>query len=336
VVKKFFKIDISSKKGGSKMNSRRASDLDGIILSTVPFRFKGIHGCDAIVAMPISYNFAKEGLDFVEKCLGIRAFDLFGIPSISKRVEDRSETAISTFKLAIEKHRAKEIVLIEHVDFHDCGKSSRFKNKIEEDYYHKKGLIDCKANILETFPGVTIRLIYARLNDLRIGLYEPNTRILFSEIFENAEEIFMANMPYRCKDSITCDSAIVACLDFRFRRETRSCARESLGIPVFDLVGLPGSSKGLLEDSQAGWKGINVAYTKHGCKKIVLFHHSDCAPYGGLVKYNGDHNAEELMHRGELRKLKKKITDKYSDVEVLMVYARLLGNYDQIQFVLFD
>ncbi|NTW27102.1 MAG: hypothetical protein HGA36_02135 [Candidatus Moranbacteria bacterium] len=318
------------------MSSRKLSSLDGTILSTVPFRFKGVSGCDAMVAMPISYNFAKEGLDFVEKCLGIQAFDLFGIPSISKRIENRSETAIGTLKLAIEKHNAKEIVLMEHVDFHDSGKSSRFRNKIEEDYFHKKGLVDCKLNILESFPHVTVRLIYARLNGLRIAEYEPGTRILFSEIFENAEEIFMANMPYRFKDEIYCDGAIVACLDFRFRRETRSCARESLNIPVFDLIGLPGSSKRLLENSETGWKGIDVAYTKHGCKKIVLFHHSDCAAYGGLKKFDGDHIAEESMHRGELRKLKKRITDKYPDVEVLMVYARVLGDYEQIQFVLFS
>ncbi len=320
------------------MHSRKIEDLEGKILSTVPFRFKGVSSCDAIVAMPISYNFAKEGLDFVEKNLGIHAFDLFGIPSISKRIENRSETATSTIKLAIESHKAKEVVLMEHVDFHNGGKSTRFPNKIEEDFYHKKGLIDCKKKILESFPKVSVRLIYARLNDFRIGPYEIGTRILFSEVFENSDEIFMSNMPYRFKDENACNCAIVACLDFRFRRETRSCARESLEIPVFDLIGLPGASKRLLENSETGWKGIDVAYAKHGCRKIVLFHHSDCAAYGGLKAFNGDLEAEELMHRFELRKLAKKITDKYSDVEVLMVYARLIDVDEQskIQFVLFE
>lgn len=302
----------------------------GTILSTVPFRFKGVHECDAIVAAPISFNFAREILDCVEYSFQIKAFDLFAIPSFSKHLKKDSETVLETIRLAFERHRAKQIFLFQHVDFHNNGGSSRFKTQIEEDYYHKAGLVECYEKIKAHYPEVQVRMVYARLVD-------NQKEIEISEIFLDQPERVRMVTDYRFKGVTECPASVLFCLDFRFRRETRACIRESLKIPVFDLNVLPGSSRRPLLDSPTSWKGLDLSCGKHGCKTVVLVHHAECLAYKKEVEgLKGGAVAEERMHRQEMRKLKERIKAKHPQVKVIMVYARLIEDQRYIQFVRFE
>lgn len=295
------------------------------VIATFPFRFKGVETCDVIVATPISFNFAREILQFVKVSLGINAFDLLGIPGFSKRFLRQSQTVVDSLNLASEKHEVKHIILCQHVDF---GESKRFKNQLQEDYHHIGGLISAREKIGQIYPGVKVTLIYARL-------VNNQTEIEFSEVFEKSQERVRLVTPYRFKGIHYCDSIVIKCLDFRLRAETRACVLDGLGIPAFDIIGLPGSAKSFLEDSGTAWRGIKVACEYHGCKRIVVVQHADCGAYGGSAAF-ANAEEEEIFHREELQKMKKKILEKYREVEVVMVYARIIADNTQIQFVLVE
>lgn len=307
----------------------RLADLGGSVLSTVPFRFKGITECDAIVAMPPGCNFTKEILDCAEISFGIKAFDAFAIPAFSKRLASESQTVFDTLNLAKKKHKAKQIILFQTVDVHENGKSNRFSNQALEDGYHISGLLKSRELILRKHPEMDVSLVY-------VTLVDDQSRIRMYEIHPNGEREVILRTKYRFKDIYQCDTALVRCIEFRCRKEDRSFVRYSLGIDLFGLIGFPGASKRFLEDSESAWKAINLACNNEGCKRIILMHHADCGAYGGIEAFDSDVVAEEVMHRNEMKKMKQMINGKYPAVDVIMVYVRLIDDQTKLQYVVFD
>lgn len=297
----------------------------GEVITTFPFRFLGVHKCSTIVAMPISFNFSYELLKFVEVSLGIKAFDLFGIPAFSKRFSEESKVVLDTLNLSKEKHAVEKVVFIQHVDFHKNGGSTRFGSQGEEDYHHKGGLIASMKKVRNLFPDVDVQLAYARLvNDQQ--------EIEIVEVFECGRERVMMVAPYRFRDVTTCNAAALFCLDFRFRKETRSCIRYSLGFPCFDIIGVPGAAKRFIEGSRVMRKALKVSYEQHGCRKLVVVHHQDCGAYGGSGSFLNPIE-EEVFHREQMSCFERKAKELYSDLEVTKVYARLVENRTKIQFI---
>ena len=294
------------------------------ILSTVPFRFKGIHDCDAIGVAPISFNFAKETLEFVEYSLGIRAFDLFSIPSFSKKLAEGSATVTSSLDLASSKHGINRVVLFKHVDVSLDG-SRRFENGIEEDYYHKRQLIDAKRRIIKKYRNVDVTMVYARL-------VNNDREIEFSEIFENGRERIRLVTPYRFKDVAHVNTAVMMCMDFRFRRESRACVRYSLKQEHFELIGLPGASKRFIEQSESAQKAIWHAIENHGVRRIILIHHADCGAYGGRTKFC-DSQGELEMHLNEMVKCEDFLKQEYPFLTVDKIYAQLIEDDEQVQYL---
>lgn len=299
------------------------------ILATVPFRFNGVDTCSAIAVMSPSFNFNAEMLGFMELSLGIKAFDLFCIPAFVNRLSEESETVTQTLSLARNKHEIERVTLLQHPDFYPIGEASRFATSIEEDVYHKAGLIKSAKNIHTKYPEVAVDLIYARIvND--------QTEIEFVEVFDCGRERVRLITPYRFKGVYQCDCAIILCLDFRFRKETRICVRDSLGFSSFDIIGLKGSTQGCLEEGRmVPWRAIDVAYHKHGCRKFPVIHHDDCGAYGGSGAFF-DSVTEEKFHREQINLFEEKFHKKYPDAQIIKIYARLIEDRSKIQFVLFD
>lgn len=293
------------------------------VLSTVPFRFKGVNSCDAIVAMPISYNFSNEMLGCMETSFGTKAFDLFGIPAFSKRLKQESQTVLNTLSFAIEDHHVDNIFLFQHVDFHENGRSNRFINRTEEDLYHKNGLMESRKVILKKYPNVEVFMTYARI-------VNKQKEIELLEILPSGKLRVRLVAPYR--GACGCDTAVVMCMDFRFRKESRACVRLSLGKESFAMIGFPGASKRFLEHSKSAWKAVKIACERYGCKKIIGIHHADCGAYGGTSSFIDKYN-EEIFHYGELTKLREEILKEYAHVEFVPVYVRLIENDTKIQFV---
>lgn len=294
------------------------------ILSTVPFRFKGIHGCDAIVAAPISFNFAREILEFVEVSLKIRAFDLFNIPSFSKKLAEGSATVTSSLDLASNKHGINQVVLFKHSDVGPHG-SRRFSSGFEEDCYHKVQLFDAKRRITKKYRDVKVSMIYVRL-------VNNDTEIEFAEVFEDGRERIRLVTEYRFKNVFHVETAVLMCMDFRFRRESRACVRYSLGCEHFELIGLPGASKRFIEQSPSAQKAIQHSVRNHGVKHFILIHHADCGAYGGKFECAGP-DEEFAMHANEMAACEKFLLEQYPFLSVDKVYAKLIEDDEKIQYL---
>jgi hypothetical protein len=297
------------------------------ILATVPFRFKDVDKCRAIAVMSPSFNFNSEMLGFMEFSLGIKAFDLFCIPAFTNRLLEESETVIKTFSLARDKHEIERVTFLQHPHCYPPGKASQFSAPVEEDAYHKAGLIKSAKNIRARYPEVETDLIYARI-------VNNQTEIEFVEVFDCGRERVRLITPYRFKDIYHCDCAIILCLDFRFRKESRICVRDSLKFSNFDIIGLKGSIQGFLEEGRmVPWEAIDAAYYERGCRKFPVIHHQDCGAYGGS-KYFVNSTVEENFHREQINLFEIKFKERYPDAEIIKIYARLIENETKIQFVL--
>lgn len=138
---------------------------------------------------------------------------------------------------------------------------------------------------------------------------------------------------FNYKDIHHCDAVVLTCIDFRFWRETVEFVEKELGIKVFDFPSLPGSVKAINEGNSLAMQCVGVPVELHHAKKIVLVNHQDCGAYGGSAKFNGDDEAEQKFHEGELKKAKEKILEKYPDKEVILVYAKLVNDKSNIEFI---
>ncbi|MFA7209529.1 MAG: carbonic anhydrase [Parcubacteria group bacterium] len=298
--------------------------LEGEVIATLPFN---VSKCDAIVAMPISFNFLGEMISCSRVVLGLEMFDLLGIQSFSKNFSRESRILTETLKIAVDKHDAERIVIFQHVDFLKDGiGSTRFGSRMDEDYYHKKGLVDAFRMVSGLHPNMRIDLIYVRL-------VKDQSEIEFSKVFEDGSEEVCLRTPYRFRGVTACPTTVIQCLDYRFRPATRICIREAFKIKYFNVIGLPGSVKSFLAESRTAWKSMQVAYEKYGCREFVLVQHADCGAYGGLSAFV-DAYEEECFQREELKRMRTKILDKYPDVGVMMIYVRVINGNKHMQFVL--
>lgn len=284
--------------------------------------------CDAIVAMPISFNFMDEMIDCVRAVLRIQVFDLLGIPGFSKHFSNESRVILETINLAISKHFVKHIVIFQHVDFAISNRSARFKNAFEEDYFHKRGLFDSYEKLRILYPDVKVTLIYARL-------IKDESEIEFSKIYEDNTEEVCLRAPYVFKGVNRCENTVIQCLDYRFRSGTRICIQEGFNVNHFNIIGLPGSAKSFLENSIAAWKGVGVAYEEYDCRSFIVVHHEDCGAYKDRLCL-ADAAEQEVFHKRQLFDMKARLLERYSDVKITMLYIRLIANRTKMQFVLVE
>lgn len=290
-----------------------------------PFLYEGVHNCPAVAIIPPNFPFSSSMFQCMEDSFGHRAFDSFLVPGFSSKLSKESRTVLAALDLAYKGHHIEEAVVFAHVDFHKQGFSTRFDTQIKEDCYHKGGLISSLRMLRKRYPKLNIRLVYARLVD-------DQKEIELSEIFECGRERIRLVTPYGFRGIFQCGAAIIICIDFRFRKETRIYVRNSLKIPTYDTIGIPGASKSFIDDARVSWKAIKVAYEQHGCRVFVIVHHQDCGAYGGSSFFSNPIE-EEHYHRDQMISFERKIKEKYPDVSIIKVYARLVDG-KKIQFVL--
>jgi carbonic anhydrase len=144
--------------------------------------------------------------------------------------------------------------------------------------------------------------------------------------------------PFKFKDIHTCEAVVLTCIDFRFWKETVEFVELELGIRNFDFPSLPGSAKAINESNgeDLAMSCISVPCDLHHVQKIVIVNHQDCGAYGGSTMFSGESEAEQKFHEGELKKAKEKILAKYPDKEVILVYAKLTDEKENIDFVKID
>ena len=141
---------------------------------------------------------------------------------------------------------------------------------------------------------------------------------------------------FQYKNIHSCEAVVLACLDFRFWKETMKFVEEELGIETYDFPKLPGAARVInecLNDDDIAMKCVGVPCDLHHVSKIVIVNHADCGAYGGSAKFSGDIEAEQKFHEEELRKAKEKISIKYPGKEIILAYAKLMDGGDNIEFV---
>jgi carbonic anhydrase len=144
---------------------------------------------------------------------------------------------------------------------------------------------------------------------------------------------------FNYKDVHSCEAVVLACIDFRFWRETMRFVEEELGLKSYDFPKLPGAAKSIndcLSEVDVAMKCIGVPCDLHHVEKIVIVNHADCGAYGGSVQFNGDAEAEQKFHEGELKKAKEKISAEYPGKEVILAYAKLVDGGENIEFIRID
>jgi len=143
--------------------------------------------------------------------------------------------------------------------------------------------------------------------------------------------------PFRFKDVHHCEAAVLSCIDFRFRQETEEFVRSFLGFQEFDPPKLPGSTQSFGTADQAlALKCITVPAKLHGVKTFILVHHQDCGAYGGSSSFNGDAEREQHFHEKELRSAKEIIQEIYPEKPVIMIYIRISGDKENLEFMLVE
>ncbi|HBB36485.1 MAG: hypothetical protein UX02_C0007G0017 [Candidatus Moranbacteria bacterium GW2011_GWC1_45_18] len=144
---------------------------------------------------------------------------------------------------------------------------------------------------------------------------------------------------FKFKNLHSCEAVVLACIDFRFWKETMKFVEEELGIKSYDFPKLPGAAKSIndcLSEVDIAMKCIGVPCDLHHVKKIVIVNHADCGAYGGSVQFKGDDEAEQKFHEGELRKAKEKIIAQYPGKEVILAYAKLVDGGEFVEFLRVD
>ncbi len=141
---------------------------------------------------------------------------------------------------------------------------------------------------------------------------------------------------FKYKNIHSCEAVVLACIDFRFWKETMKFVEEELGIESYDFPKLPGAAKAIndcLNEVDVAMECVGVPCKLHNVRKIVVVNHADCGAYGGSRQFSGDAEAEQRFHEGELRKAKEKILAKYPGKEIILIYAKLADDDEMIKFI---
>jgi carbonic anhydrase len=141
---------------------------------------------------------------------------------------------------------------------------------------------------------------------------------------------------FNYKNIHSCEAVVLTCIDFRFWKETVEFMEKELSIKTYDFPSLPGSAKAINEGSDLAMSCVSVPCDLHHVQKIVVVNHQDCGAYGGSAKFNGDSEAEQKFHEEELRKAKVKILEKYPAKKVILAYAKLVDEGENIEFIVID
>lgn len=138
----------------------------------IPFRFRGVHHCSAVVFTCMDFRFRKELGQFIEdrnEGLGIEPFDDPKLPGAAKNINELDgdlDLATKSIGISCDLHEAKTIVIVNHEDCGAYGGSAKFGNDPEsEQKFHEEELKKAREKIAAKFPGKEIILVYAKLVD---------------------------------------------------------------------------------------------------------------------------------------------------------------------------
>lgn len=143
-------------------------------------------------------------------------------------------------------------------------------------------------------------------------------------------------LKFNYKDIHSCEAVVLSCIDFRFWKETLEYVEKELKIKTFDFPSVPGGAKAINElgdDVNLAMECIGVPVKLHHVKKIIIVNHQDCGAYGGSANFKNNEKAEQEFHEMELKKAKNILTGMYPEKEIILLYAKLVDDKQNIEFV---
>lgn len=144
-------------------------------------------------------------------------------------------------------------------------------------------------------------------------------------------------LPFKHKENHKCEAVVLTCIDFRFWKETTEFVEKELGIKSYDFPSLPGAAKAIngSNGTDLAMSCISVPCDLHHAQKIIIINHQDCGAYGGSAKFSNSEE-EQKFHESELIKAKNKILEKYPEKEYILVYAKLVDEGEDIEFLIVE
>ncbi len=97
-----------------------------------------------------------------------------------------------------------------------------------------------------------------------------------------------------------------------------------------DLVSVAGAAKNISNptdscDAPFVLKQISLSHDLHHVKKVILMNHLDCGAYGGAKAFAAPEE-EKIKHVADLKAAADLIKQKYPELELLPVIAKLENN----------
>ena len=116
------------------------------------------------------------------------------------------------------------------------------------------------------------------------------------------------------------DAAVLCCFDHRINLAVRKfLQRKAIMHP--DMIIVAGGAKTLASprnDFERDFilEQVRLSIRLHGCSRVILMSHSDCATYGGLAHFQDDRKAEAAHHKTELQRAADVVLANFPDVQV--------------------
>lgn len=116
---------------------------------------------EALVLTCIDFRFQDKLKDALAK-LKIKKYDLLALAGGAKNLASPTKsiyqkTVLDNMKLAVDLHKIKTVILINHIDCGAYGGSKKYKNLREEIAFHKSELEKAENTIKTAFPGLKIK-----------------------------------------------------------------------------------------------------------------------------------------------------------------------------------
>ncbi len=140
--------------------------------------------------------------------------------------------------------------------------------------------------------------------------------------------------PFSFKGEHHCETAVLHCVDFRFRDE-QNAFLNLIGIRHYDIWTLPGGVKKIADGNANDFLADlqKVSCGLHAVKKLVLINHADCGAYGGRRAFENS-GVERVRQYEDLRKARNIIQEEIgSGLEVIIYYCDLDEEEKELDFL---
>jgi len=136
---------------------------------------KNDHHVEVAVLACIDPRFRQPDQQAIEEGLGLKHFDLFRWPGVTKPILT-SEEFFQLFCQAIKNvsvklHHAKKILLLCHWDCGGYGGSCAFVDEKEEEQRYSNDLAEAKQKLAAEFPDLEIIIGYSKLEGEELNYY---------------------------------------------------------------------------------------------------------------------------------------------------------------------